>query len=52
MKRKQLRMSSFTTLLQHAVEVPASAIRRGKEMKGARKREINLPPFTENMTSM
>ena len=37
MKRNQLRMFSFNTLIQHATEVLASAISQGKEMKRIRK---------------
>ena len=43
MKRNQLRMSSFNTLIQHAIEVLASAISRGKEMnKTIRNKSLSI----------
>ena len=44
-------MSTFTTIIQHSLEVLATAIREEKEIKGIqiRKEEVKLSLFTEDM---
>ena len=45
------RMPTFTTIIQHSLEVLATAIREEKEIKGIqiRKEEVKLSLFTEDM---
>ena len=44
-------MSTFATIIQHSLEVLATAIREGKEVKGIqiRKEEVNLSLFADGM---
>ena len=44
-------MSTFTTIIQHILEVLATEIREEKEIKGIqiRKEEIKLSPFANDM---